>query len=258
VGPWLGWGGALAPPPGGAPAPALARPPPAVAGRAPPHRWPLPSPPPPAAPAASEQQIRQVTERITNSSHGILGPVLADQFGTPGGVVVATPRSLGRGALDPAAAAAPLPAVAAAQAAAAEAPAAAPAAPSTAPAAEAARQGAPAPAAEPRDDAPAAGGARRDQDDASWERAPRCVGEPAAGPDTLKDSLGRLWGWQNGESCAYKGADGQPEAAMDPFVGVAWEHAPPCREPRTEDNVVQDGFGRAWGWQDGNSCRYDD
>jgi hypothetical protein len=238
------------------------------------------APPCPVTPrTASDVQARQTTDRVINSSQAILGPMLADLFGTPGGVVVSAPRCLGRGATAAAAAAAapvqaPAPAAADAGAAAAAADAAA-AATAAAVAAKDPRAGgassrgkrnqAAADSSAERNSAPeqpgagADGALGRDQEtESEWERAPRCTGEPLPGPSVLRDASGHLWGWQDGASCGYKEADGQPITHMDPFVGVSWEEAPACREPRTEDNVVQDNFGRSWGWQDGNSCRYDD
>jgi hypothetical protein len=46
---------------------------------------------------------------------------------------------------------------------------------------------------------------------ADWVAAPACRQQPLSGAaSSTSDSSGRLWGWEDGRSCAYKDASGQP------------------------------------------------
>ena len=94
-----------------------------------------------------------------------------------------------------------------------------------------------------------------DLQDPGWRGAPACAGEPGAGVSAVRDSVGRLWGWQGGASCAFKDGD-RPVTNADPLVGTTWEAAPRCDFPRIAANSVQDTWGRWWGWQDGVSCKF--
>jgi hypothetical protein len=87
----------------------------------------------------------------------------------------------------------------------------------------------------------------------SWQAAPNCYGTP--NPRTaVTDDLGRMWGWQDSRSCAYKNF---PPAAGARFAPeVSWEGAPACAFPPTRDNAVPDSRGRLWGWMNGRSCAF--
>jgi len=95
-----------------------------------------------------------------------------------------------------------------------------------------------------------------DLQDPIWQSAPRCMGLPDDRAQVTKDTVGRLWGWQKGISCAFKTRDNEPLVADDPHIGDAWDGAPPCEGNATGPNSVSDSFGRLWGWEDGNSCAF--
>lgn len=80
--------------------------------------------------------------------------------------------------------------------------------------------------------------------DDSWVSAPACSAVPNATTAVLDES-GRLWGWENEASCAYK------TASVPLFF---WETAPGCGPTGTNGDIVQDSMGRSWGWEDGHSC----
>ena len=63
------------------------------------------------------------------------------------------------------------------------------------------------------------------------------------------DTEGRLWGWQNGQSCTFKTLLRTP-------VYFAWGNAPSCKDNPTTTNSVYDRSGRLWGWQDDRSCAF--
>lgn len=87
----------------------------------------------------------------------------------------------------------------------------------------------------------------------SWLAAPSCWGVP--NPRTsVMDDLGRMWGWQDGASCAYKSFP--PIRGSSPAPEVTWEAAPPCLFTPTRENSVPDTKGRLWGWQNAASCAF--
>ncbi len=94
--------------------------------------------------------------------------------------------------------------------------------------------------------------------DPQWVNAPRCLGEPRYGQSIVRDTVGRLWGWQGPpyRSCAFKTGSNEPLTSDDPRVGVTWEAAPFCTFPRDRDNSERDNWGRWWGWQGDNSCKF--
>lgn len=82
----------------------------------------------------------------------------------------------------------------------------------------------------------------------SWPAALPCRGKPS-GHTATPDAEGRLWGWQDGRSCAFKTPNSQP-------ITINWDNAVSCASRATTSNSVYDAQGRLWGWQDGRSCAY--
>jgi hypothetical protein len=105
--------------------------------------------------------------------------------------------------------------------------------------------------------------------------------------NSVVDDNGRLWGWQNDASCAYKlygkgsssNTVASPNARMPmkqqlqaqarsaasfkdmqnnlpTRVSVVWESAPTCSFAPNDANAVPDTFGRLWGWQNNSSCAF--
>lgn len=95
---------------------------------------------------------------------------------------------------------------------------------------------------------------------ASYADVPACKQPPPTDANTTgnsagnRDSLGRLWGWENGTSCAYKSPDN-----MDPS-DAHWLSAPRCTFPATEYNVQKDKEGHPWGFDHSTntSCSFRD
>jgi hypothetical protein len=83
----------------------------------------------------------------------------------------------------------------------------------------------------------------------NWEKVQPCLAEPT-GSNSIPDKQGRLWGWINGESCAFKTATGKIA------ITVSWDTAADCTGTATTSNSVFDTNGRLWGWQDGRSCAF--
>lgn len=83
----------------------------------------------------------------------------------------------------------------------------------------------------------------------SWEKAPACAFEPTNANST-PDRQGRLWGWIDGHSCAFKSVTGKVA------ITVTWDTAMTCDGAPTTGNSVYDGNGRLWGWQDNRSCAF--
>lgn len=82
----------------------------------------------------------------------------------------------------------------------------------------------------------------------SWPAAPNCDGSPN-GQTATPDAEGRLWGWQDGHSCAFRTSHNRP-------VTISWDNALTCSGDATLSNSVYDSKNRLWGWQDGRSCAY--
>jgi hypothetical protein len=53
------------------------------------------------------------------------------------------------------------------------------------------------------------------------------------------DSEGRLWGWQQGESCTFKTMLRTP-------VYITWSNAPTCKDMPATSNSIYDRSGRLW------------
>jgi len=87
----------------------------------------------------------------------------------------------------------------------------------------------------------------------TWQSSPSCWGVPSP-QNSVLDDLGRLWGWQNGASCAYRSIP--PLRGSTPAPEVAWEAAPACWFAPTRQNSVPDTKGRLWGWQNSMSCAF--
>ncbi|PNH03541.1 hypothetical protein TSOC_010363, partial [Tetrabaena socialis] len=98
----------------------------------------------------------------------------------------------------------------------------------------------------------------------SWRAAPRCAAPPTKGSSTM-DSRGRLWGWQDAASCAFKDGLGAPV--------YDWDTAPRClgdvvaageagaaegQADQTVEAAGEDGARRLWGWEAGGSCAFKD
>jgi hypothetical protein len=81
----------------------------------------------------------------------------------------------------------------------------------------------------------------------TWEAAPSCTATPTPG-NSVKDSNGRLWGWENNASCAYK-------TASTPVY--THETAPGCGPTAAKAGFrTQDNMGYTWGYEDGHSCLF--
>jgi len=78
----------------------------------------------------------------------------------------------------------------------------------------------------------------------SWGTAPACTYK---GPG-LPDKLGRQWGYQNGQSCAFR----QPAAPPQ----QSWDQAPECTYKLSDINSLTDKAGRRWGFEGGRSCTF--
>jgi hypothetical protein len=79
----------------------------------------------------------------------------------------------------------------------------------------------------------------------TWEATPACSALPNSTTSVL-DKSGRLWGWENEASCAYK-------ATSVPLY--TYETAPECGPTGTYGDLVQDSMNRLWGYEDGHSCK---
>lgn len=84
----------------------------------------------------------------------------------------------------------------------------------------------------------------RAKDFDSWGTAPACTYK---GPG-LPDKLGRQWGYENGESCAFR----QPAAPPQ----QSWDQAPECSYKLSDTNSLTDKAGRRWGFEGGQSCTF--
>ncbi|KAF8071154.1 rimM [Scenedesmus sp. PABB004] len=73
----------------------------------------------------------------------------------------------------------------------------------------------------------------------TWEGAPACVAKPT-GVAATRDGAGRLWGFESGRSCAYRG----------------WDEAPPCAALPQGDAARPDAAGHVWGFEGGVSCAW--
>lgn len=82
----------------------------------------------------------------------------------------------------------------------------------------------------------------------SWPAAPSCKGRPN-GHTSTPDAEGRLWGFQEGRSCAFRTPNDQP-------ITITWDNAVSCNNKPTTSNSVFDGENRLWGFQNGKSCAY--
>lgn len=69
-----------------------------------------------------------------------------------------------------------------------------------------------------------------------------------AAANSVKDDSGRLWGWHNKSSCAFK----QPTY----HAGVTWDAAPACPPSVPVITAVVDHSGCRWGWHNNASCAF--
>ncbi|KAJ9511871.1 hypothetical protein QJQ45_004527 [Haematococcus lacustris] len=97
----------------------------------------------------------------------------------------------------------------------------------------------------------------------SFESAPACSG--AITPTSSQaDASGRLWGFENGRSCAFKplvsNGSAATAAGMSPASSaeVSWDSAPACPHAATDSSYQPDSLGRKWGWNGSSSCKYVD
>lgn len=65
----------------------------------------------------------------------------------------------------------------------------------------------------------------------------------------------RLWGWQGGNSCAFKD---QSQQAPSPTgaVAVTWDAAPACEGRPYGSNAVRGADGQLWGYEHKRSCAF--
>lgn len=74
------------------------------------------------------------------------------------------------------------------------------------------------------------------QETFSWPSAPTCHGKPN-GHTSTPDAEGRLWGYQDGRSCAFRTPNDQP-------ITITWDNAVSCTNKPTTSNSVFDAQGR--------------
>jgi hypothetical protein len=92
--------------------------------------------------------------------------------------------------------------------------------------------------------------------DPTWVDAPICLYSPGPSVVVIRDTLNRLWGWQDGASCAFKYSNGQPVMLTRTGLALTWEDAPDCPGLPDGDNSMRDQWNRYWGWHDGESCAF--
>ena len=79
----------------------------------------------------------------------------------------------------------------------------------------------------------------------AWTTAPICTATPNAS-NSVMDTTGRLWGWENQVSCAHK-------TASTPVYTAST--APGCGPTATNSGFrTEDSMGYSWGFEDGHSC----
>jgi hypothetical protein len=81
----------------------------------------------------------------------------------------------------------------------------------------------------------------------TWESAPGCKGIPW-GSNAVRGADGMLWGYENGNSCAFRTPGINPS--------VTWAAAPYCVGAPHYYKPVRDSYGRLWGFENGKSCRF--
>lgn len=88
--------------------------------------------------------------------------------------------------------------------------------------------------------------------------APACVAEPTKRA-SVQDTLGRLWWWEAGRSCAYRAPSGEALFYAG-YTQVKWETAPACRAAVTPTliNSMADAEGRLWSWEEDDNCVFRD
>ncbi|WIA12941.1 hypothetical protein OEZ85_006556 [Tetradesmus obliquus] len=87
--------------------------------------------------------------------------------------------------------------------------------------------------------------------DPLYDTAPSCSSAPTMA-NSVADTLDRLWGWENWQSCVFRGFTSvQPEV-----VNSAWEAAPPCKAQPNSGNSAADPDGMLWGWEQSGSCAF--
>jgi hypothetical protein len=91
-----------------------------------------------------------------------------------------------------------------------------------------------------------------------WETAPLCAEQPSIN-NSVADTMARLWGFENGMSCAFRAADGSSLGYVG-YIPVDWQVAPRCNATAPDaNNSVADSAGRRWGWSAvGNNCAFKD
>ncbi|GFR49570.1 hypothetical protein Agub_g11617, partial [Astrephomene gubernaculifera] len=83
----------------------------------------------------------------------------------------------------------------------------------------------------------------------TWRATPACSQSKPSKLTSVMDSRGRLWGWENNASCAFKDANDAPL--------YDWTTAPRCLGDVSDSSSV-DSEGRLWGWEAGASCAFKD
>jgi hypothetical protein len=112
----------------------------------------------------------------------------------------------------------------------------------------------------------------------TWQSAAVCKAASATNANSVLDADGKLWGWENGRSCAHRNAAGSGSSGSSSKGGskssasaaavrsvqphssdrmtVVWEAAPACSSVPTAANTIADKFGRLWSWEDGTTCAF--
>lgn len=80
----------------------------------------------------------------------------------------------------------------------------------------------------------------------AWATAPACS-EPLVISSSQGDTVGRLWGYENGHSCAFKDEQQQALSPKQRTTLQTWSSAPSCPHIPTPGNSAPDSLGRLWG-----------
>lgn len=78
----------------------------------------------------------------------------------------------------------------------------------------------------------------------TWSNAPTCKDEPT-NTNSVYDRSGRLWGWENDRSCAFRGTRWQaPGDTSKPIL--SWTTAPDCKGSPSATNSIKTRAGEIW------------
>jgi hypothetical protein len=89
----------------------------------------------------------------------------------------------------------------------------------------------------------------------TWDTAAGCSGH-ATRSNSVRDQSGRLWGFQQGVSCAFKGDATHKQVDLPGEPVITWAYAPACTQDPDARNSVRSEQGQLWGWEQGRSCAF--